>query len=493
MEQNLQIPEKLLPMLKPKRFKIVYGGRGGAKSNSFALILLALVAGRALKVLCLREFMNSIEDSVYSLLVGEVLRLNLPGFKILRRSIIHENGGGIAFKGMARSPHSVKSAHGYDIAWFEEAQTCSQESLDLLIPTIREAGSELWFSLNPISAEDPISARFLVPWLDRLEQTAFHEDADHLVIKINFYDNPWFPEVLEQTRRIDEAMMSPSKYTHVWLGGFADELDNALIQVEWFDACVNAHQVLGFEAVGQRIATHDPSDLGADAKGYLFRHGSVVKRIEEKRNANVNDGCDWAMQLATQDRADVYSWDCDGLGAALNRQTATYFKESDVRVLQYKGSQKVELPKAFYQPVPGSGVLEGKTNEQTFKNKRAQCYTQLRDRMLRTYDAITNQRYHDPALMLSFDTTTIDPAVLRRFRAEIWRLPVKPHPNGLIQLYRKDEMRTQFKIPSPNLADCAAMSEQRVEYKQPNIKRPASLRVRGGAGLDFRRRGRYGT
>ena len=251
-------------------------------------ILLSCTQGE--KIVCFREMQNSIDDSVYALLVEEIWRLELHGFTILKSEISHASGGVIKFKGLSRNPDAVKSMHGFTKFWVEEAQSLSEESLQKLTPTLRKKDSELWFSLNPMSSEDPISKRFLIPFWDQLERDGCYEDDMHLIVKINWKDNPWFPQVLEDERQWAFEHMSRAEYDHVWEGYFNDQVDNSIILPEWFDACVDAHKKIGFKPRGLKIVSHDPSDLSGDPKALAFRHGNVILDCFEILQGDVNKG-----------------------------------------------------------------------------------------------------------------------------------------------------------------------------------------------------------
>jgi phage terminase large subunit len=169
---------------------------------------------------------------------------------------------------------------------------------------------------------------------------------------------------------------------------------------------------------------------------------------------NVNEGCDWATGLAINQRVDAYTWDCDGMGVALNAQTAKAFKGKHTVLSQFKGSETVDNPDAIYDHVEGSQIQGQKTNKQAVKNKRAQYYYELRKRVLRTYEAI-NGTYHDPDTLISFDSS-ID--LMPKLRSELCRMPIKPNGNGLFELYTKVDMKgPKFKIESPNLGDSVMM------------------------------------
>lgn len=456
---KLQIPSKLEPFLfTPKRFKIAYGGRGAAKSQTFADIFLHLAQTRGEKIGCFREMQNSIEDSVHSLLSDEVKRMGVQGFMVEKAAITHRDGGEFKFKGLQRNPDAIKSMHGFKKFWIEEAQSISEESLSILTPTLREDDSELWFSLNPKSSEDPMSKRFLKPFERELLANGYYEDDLHLIVYINYFDNPWFPDVLEQDRQWDHENISRAAYNHIWLGHYNDHVENALIKAEWFDAAIDAHIKLGIEPRGVKMAAHDPSDRG-DAKGYACRHGSVVLDVQENDHDDVNEGCEWALNLAIEAKVDTFIWDGDGLGVGLKRQVATALKGKKIDYRMFKGSEGVDRPDDIYQPLDQrEDEAKRKTNKETFKNKRAQAHTRLADRFYNSYLAVVKNKYVDPDELISL-SSEID--CLAKLRSEMCRIPLKLNDNGLIQIMAKPEMKAKHKIESPNLAESVIMAFDR--------------------------------
>jgi len=452
---KIQIPSKFRPILaSTKRFIVLIGGRGSAKSESVGRFLTMKVQTEAADILCGREFQSSIDDSVHKLLkmlIQDTLQVN--GFSVLEQKIDCLTGGGFRFKGFARNSSAVKSAQGFKYSWIEEAQTLSKESIQDLTPTIRAAGSQLFFTANPKSSADPFSKRFIVPYLKELTRDGYYEDDMHLIIVMNWRDNPWHGE-LESERVWDRENLPRAEYDHIWEGAFNDHVENSIIPSEWFDAAIDAHVKLGFEPRGTKVVSHDPSDKGPDDKGLCYRHGSVILDVQEKAGLDVNEGCDWAVDYAIDIQADVYIWDCDGLGASLRRQTLESIQGKKMDHVEFKGSKGVDDPKQTYQKVDSHSNTKAKSNEQTFKNRRAQYYWMLRDRFYNTYQAVENGKYIDPDEMISLSSNIDNMAALR---AEVCRIPRRPNGAGLIQIMSKEEM-AQKKITSPNMADSMMMS-----------------------------------
>lgn len=199
------------PLLEPARYKGAHGGRGSGKSHFFAELLVEESVRRPVDAVCVRETLKSLEFSVKKLLEHKIEKLGVQDyFTVQDRQILSRNGGRIIFEGMQNhTADSIKSLEGFDIAWFEEAQAASQKSLDLLRPTIRKPGSELWFSWNPNSADDPV---------DKL----LRGDApppDSVVVEANYHDNPWLPDELKVELEYDRKR-DPDKFAHVWLGQY---------------------------------------------------------------------------------------------------------------------------------------------------------------------------------------------------------------------------------------------------------------------------------
>lgn len=204
----LEIPEKLMFLLdRQSRYKVAYGGRGSSKSWSFGRALIILAVSRKVRILCARQIQASIKDSVYKLLCDTIDALGLTSlFHITRDSIRCCNGSEFFFKGIQNNVNEIKSMEGIDYCWVEEAQNVSQESWDILIPTIRKEGSEIWITFNPDREEDATYRMFVT-----------NPPDDCISIQINYDQNPWFPDTLrremEYCKRVDYG-----KYEHVWLG-----------------------------------------------------------------------------------------------------------------------------------------------------------------------------------------------------------------------------------------------------------------------------------
>lgn len=209
---QVQIPEKLAPLLQPARYKGAHGGRGGAKSHFFAqLAVVTAYSKPENRGVCIREVQNSIKDSVKQLIEDKISLLGLePFFNVTRDEIRGSNGSLIIFKGMqSYNAENIKSLEGFDWAWVEEAQTLSERSWRMLRPTIRKPGSEIWCSWNPRHDTDAVDS-FL---------RGARKPENAIVVEINWPDNPWFPTELIAEKDADFAN-DPEMAEHVWNGGY---------------------------------------------------------------------------------------------------------------------------------------------------------------------------------------------------------------------------------------------------------------------------------
>ena len=238
---RIETPEWALPLLNPARYKAAYGGRGSGKSHTFAELLIeAHIMDQTSRSVCVREVQKSLAQSVKRLLELKIEQMNAGAYFEVQEAVIKSKRGDglIIFQGMQNhTADSIKSLEGYDRAWVEEAQSLSQRSLDLLRPTIRKPGSELWFTWNPSQASDPVDA------LLRGEKPP----PDATVLEVNFDNNPWFPDVLRQEMEYDRSR-DPDKYAHVWKGGYLQNSTARVFKnwrVEEFDAPADAIHRLG--------------------------------------------------------------------------------------------------------------------------------------------------------------------------------------------------------------------------------------------------------
>ena len=220
---EVQIPNNLLPIFEiDKRFIVIYGGLGSAKSWTVALFLILKGYEKPIRVLCTREIQKSIKDSVHRLLTDTIIKTCLEGFyTVTENSIRGKNGTEFIFKGLRHNPDEIKSTEGIDFAWCEEAHSVSRKSLEILTPTIRKPGSQIIFTYNPTDIDDPVHADYTLA-----------ERDDILKIEINWRDNPWFPDVLRAELEYDKRV-DYDKYLHKWEGQCVVHSEAQIFYKKW--------------------------------------------------------------------------------------------------------------------------------------------------------------------------------------------------------------------------------------------------------------------
>ena len=498
---NIEYVENLHPIFtKPKRIKIIVGGRGSTKSTGVADYAAACMASGELWC-CARENQNSIEESVHRTILDEINRLGIDGFEDTKTSITHVSGGRAFYRGLARNVTSLKSTlSGIDKLWIEEGEDLSDNTLRVLTASVRLNALD---SQRKIAGEDVKMPEIIITmnrgartgavakkWLARaerdLQRCGYYEDDLIMVVQMNYTDMPkdWFEASgLEQERIDDELKLSQSAYDHKWHGHYLDEVEDAIIKAEWFDAAIDAHKLphlaAAFKPHGAKVATHDPSDEGKDAKGYSLRHGSIFLKILQNETGEIDQGCDWATDMATSDGADWFIWDGDGMGAGLKRQVATAFAATHVKTHMFRGSLSgsgQDHADRIYMPISGELKKDKpKTYAETFKNNRAQYYIQLADRFYNTYRCVKRGEYIDPDDMISIDSDGVES--IEELRSEVCRIPRKPNNTGLIQIMSKQEMK-QNKIESPNMTDCIMMNQYEPPVSIPKKKPKPQMRAK---------------
>ena len=444
---DINLPEAFLPLYESNsRYRIAVGGRGSGKSMTVAtLCILEAIQGK--RILAVREFQNSISESVHSLVAALIEQLGVSGFTITRDRISHTSGGEFIFRGLSRNIESVKSLFGVNVVWIEEAQTISEESLRVLTPTIREAGSYFLMCANPRSQADPFTETFLKGREGILRSDGHFEDEMHTIVRVNYDHNPFFPAELDLERRRDKKTLSAAMYNHVWEGETLDEVDNSLVLADWFDAALEIDQHIKYRQSGARVVAHDVADTGKDAKATVVRHGARVLEMALKHDGTASDGLDWALRMVDDYHADNFVYDQDGIGLGLTREVERGLSNRNISIMGFRGGETCRDPDAIYD--------NHRKNRDVYFNRRAQGFWDVRERFYKTYQAVNGER-HDPDELIFIDP---EHSLVSQLRSEICRLPLKPHAAGKIQIMPKTEMaKPPLSLPSPNLADALMMS-----------------------------------
>lgn len=451
--------------LQPARFKVAYGGRGSAKTRTFSTILVSNVLYFGWRVVCFREIMESIADSVYQEIVAEIERRGLEDqFDILKTEInCHGSGGCFRFSGIRANAsrlntQKLKGFANFDAAWLEEANPVSSESWNALIPTMRKGGSEIWVSFNPENPLEDTYQRFVA-------NPRYPEERDGaaycIVRKINFTDNPRFPKELADDADL-MRQSDPELYRYVYLG--EPVADNALsiIKPAWIAAAVDAHRAIAdFPMGGGKIGGFDVSggvegDVAApksnDPNAFAWRYGSVLGGLEEWQDENPNAAAAHAHPIILREGVDMVNVDDIGVGASVPGELRRLHREAQVknalvRDFAFQGWTASEAPANAdreYQP--------GKTHGDMFANLKAQGWGTLADRFRNTWQARNGLPYDRDNLIAIPSGLPLR----EKLQAELAQ-PRRESVNGRMKVESKKSLKARG-VPSHNLADAVVMA-----------------------------------
>ena len=424
------------------RYKGLKGGRGGGKSHFFAeLLVIKHISEPDFQSVCVREIQKSIKFSVKKLIEDKIIKLGASElFDITLTEIKRIGSGGIiVFQGMQdHTAESIKSLEGFNLCFVEEAQSLSERSLELLLPTIREPMSEIWFSWNPKSPDDPV-------------EKLFSNHAGNVLLKhVNFHDNKFVTdEIITEAARHKE--FSPDTYDHVWLGVGNQGIESAFIRPEWIRSSIDAHEKileLG-QNFGTSIIGFDVADEGQDNNCMSFRRGSVILYSDEWHDGDTGQSTRKVYNQAKKEMCGVV-YDSIGVGAGAKAESNRLNKDSDNREIKF-----TPFNAGAAVPYPGSEAQAGTNilNKDFFCNAKAYYWWQLRQRFYNTYLAMTkNSEFNLDELISLSSANTLNEKLI----TELSRCKIDYDNNGRIKVESKKDMLKRG-VKSPNIADSVVM------------------------------------
>ncbi len=352
-ENRLSMPEKMKNLYTvKKRYKFVYGGRGGAKTYSGSKILLYIANQSKKRILCTREIQNTIRESIHSELSGIIQKYNYSDvYEITQYSIINnKTKSDFIFTGLKDqgNKQSVKGIAGVDICLIEEAQAVSQGSLDVLIPTIRAQDSELWFFYNPRLPDDPVELlRNKIPLEDKLE------------INIGWEDNPFLSTEILRDIQISKAAYDKGlddSYLHIWQGQPVSLSDRAVFKQKEIISAVNREISLeGAIEIGVDVAR-----FGTDRTVYFKRKGMKIIDWKMYQGLNVVDNANYVMDFADRDKKIRIKVDDSGVGGGVTDM----LKSQGYNVLPVNNGQQAKDPDKYNNAISEQWFeLKNKINE----------------------------------------------------------------------------------------------------------------------------------
>lgn len=445
--------------LAPARNRVLYGGRSSSKSWDAAGFATYLASNFKLRILCVRQFQNKIEESVYTLLKAQIDRFGLTSqFRILDNKIIgRETETEFLFYGLWRSIDEIKSLEGIDILWIEEAHNLTEEQWKILEPTIRKAGSQIWIIFNPKLATDFVYRRFVLNPPPRTIKRLINYDENQFLSRTML-------DVIEAARAEDEE-----EFAHIYLGVPKADDEGVIIKRSWIMAAIDAHLKLGFKPAGRKAVGFDVADDGEDKCANVFAHGSVVSWADEWKAGEdeLLKSCS-RTYAAARERGAAITYDSIGVGASagakfgeINDQRCAEGDTVTVHYEKFNAGGAVWNPDGIYQ-------LPDITNKDMFANIKAQAWWTLADRFRNTYNAVHRGEQFSEDQLISIDSACPH---LEKLIDELSTPKRDYDGNGRVKVESKKDLakptRKGGPRPSPNLADafvmCFAPGDRHIE------------------------------
>lgn len=462
-------PPTLNPVLKsfwltPARNRVLYGGRSSSKSWDAAGFAILLSNKITIRVLCVRQFQNRIEDSVYSLLKAQIRRFNLQArFIILKNKIINRiTGSEFIFYGLWRSIDEIKSMEGIDICWIEEAHALTEEQWKILEPTLRNEGSQFWIIFNPKMVTDFVWKRFVR-----------NPPPNTIVRQINYTENPFLSQTI---RAVIEAAKAEDyeEFEHIYLGVPRQDDNMAIIRRAWIMSSIgkvtpdnrfrieHPERILEYEITGSHRIGFDIADSGIDKNALVGMHGRVARMADLWKGGEdkLLNSCTRAWNAAQDFHQAQINYDSIGVGASAGAKFAelneTRYDLQNISYSKFNAGGKVWRPESAY--------TQQTKNKDHFANIKAQAWWLVADAFRNTYNAVTEGRtfaYEDmifidenlPHLMALVDEL----ATPRRDVDKAGRMMVESKKD------LTNPKREGGAIPSPNLADAFVMANAPVD------------------------------
>lgn len=430
--------------LAPARNRVLYGGRASTKSWDAAGFATFLADNYRLRFLCVRQFQNKIEESVYTLLKTQVERFGLTKrFNVMDRKILHRyTGTEFLFYGLWRSIDEIKSLEGIDVLWIEEAHNLTEEQWKILEPTIRKAGSQVWIVFNPKLATDFVYKRFVV-----------NPPPNTVARRINYDENPFLSDTM---REIIEAAKAADydEYEHIYLGVPKEDDDSAVIKRSWIMAAIDADKALGIVPTGRKRIGYDVADSGADKCAQVYAHGfsAIWSDMWKAGEDELLKSCS-RVHAAARQRDAAVTYDSIGVGASCGAKFNELNASGVGRIqhMKFNAGGAVHRPEQFY--------TDKVKNKDMFANIKAQAWWLVADRFRNTYNAVRKgEKFADDQILsISSDLPHLDQLI------DELTTPKRDYDqNGRVKVESKKDLAKSSRpggpVPSPNLADAYIMA-----------------------------------
>lgn len=442
-----------------KRYKILHGGRASSKSHDAAGIVVFLAANFYVKVLCARRFQNKISESVKALIEEKIDRSPYRNdFIITNNRIEHKITGSVfLFYGIERNLAEIKSLEGVTICWLEEAQYLTEEHMRIIVPTIRQEGSQLWLIFNPLNYTDYIYQNYVLT-----------PPENAIVREINWNQNPFLSNTMREEIR-QHYRRDPEEAKHIYGGKPLMNNDKAVIPYLYVEACIDAHVKLGFEPSGKHQIGYDVADDGGDRNAMIHTHGNVTIFAEEWKGLEdqILKSTTKVFDYAVQHPQPLIVFDTIGVGAHVGskieelNEGRNRTQQSDYHGFNAGGG--VEDPDDVWMRLAHTDI----TNRDHFSNAKAQAWESVATRMRHTYEAVNGiATYHED----EYISIISDLPFLKKLCLELSSPQKDVDNSGRFKVESKKDMWRNRQVPSPNLADAFIMSHLKV-YVQSALYR----------------------
>ncbi len=412
--------------------KVLKGGRASGKTWDAAAMAIYLAVTYKVKFMCVRQFQQNIQDSVYSVLVTMIDRMGYQSeFEVLKSSIVSKTGSEFLFYGLARNTASIKGTEGVDVCWLEEAEGLTREQWEIIEPTIRKKGSECWILYNPRNVSDFV------------EQFHASEEDGILVQNINYNQNEHLSETM--LRKINRMKTrDPERYEHIYLGKPLSDDDSVIIKRSWVEAAIDFHLQYSGEMLGKVVLGYDVADSGADKNAVTVCNGSVVTDCYEWQGGEneLKKSADKVRIAAIKVDGHIV-YDSIGVGA----HTGGTLQASGFNSFSgFNAGGKVQRPLRKY-----NGVKQ----KEYFSNVKAQAWWLVADRLRNTHDYMVNGNTDykpDDLISLSSNIPNIESLI-----SELTTPRRDFDKAGRVKVESKDDLKKRD-IISPNKADAFIMA-----------------------------------
>lgn len=434
---------QLLKQRFTHRYKVVYGGRGSGKTYGVAQTLVLIAVERPVRVVCLREVQKSMKESSMQVLRNTIEAMGLRSrFAFTQDRITSKTNGSVfMFQGMSTSTEeSIKGLEDVDYAWFEEAHRMSHSSWELLFPTIRKPGSEIWLTFNPKNRYDAVYETFV--------NNTYPGAWTH---KVNWNDNPWFPQKMDEDRRTT-LQMTPDRYDHIWEGMPDDEGDQRkVLPYSLVRECVDAFEQHRPESNGRIQAGLDVADTGADKNALAARVGPTLIHLDQWRADTLGITTRRTHAYCNQTGVSRLHYDVGGVGAGVRSIL------NDLDEHRVYSAYPINFGSA---PTGGDRQFTRKqTNKDWFENRGAQMAWALHLRAQRTRRLMDGQ---DESTNVNVDRCLLippDTPHLKSYLAQLSQPEWGQSARGRLTVEKQPKItQTSAEAPSPDMYDATALA-----------------------------------